>query len=184
MTLGEVANKYGTDKGDRFHRCHRYIDVYEEVLQGLPADLKLLEIGLWDTRFPGASVRMWREFLPRARLFGFDIERATKRLEAEVRMRVFLVNQADAVGQHRAMAAIGPIDLVIDDGSHVLSHINTSLRVIWPHVNSGGSYFIEDLHCAQSQPRTDLDLVVSGELRNVASRTWHRDKKLLVLKKI
>jgi hypothetical protein len=38
-----------------------------------------------------------------------------------------------------------PFDLVVDDGSHVRSHIIASFEALFPAVNPGGLYTIEDL---------------------------------------
>jgi hypothetical protein len=40
---------------------------------------------------------------------------------------------------------IGPIDIVIDDGSHVNEHVITSFDALFGHVRPGGLYVIEDL---------------------------------------
>jgi hypothetical protein len=40
----------------------------------------------------------------------------------------------------------GRFDLIVDDGSHESQDQFTSLTCLWPHLNPGGFYFIEDLH--------------------------------------
>jgi hypothetical protein len=37
---------------------------------------------------------------------------------------------------------------VLDDGSHVMSHINASFTVLYPGLNRNGVYLVEDLHTA------------------------------------
>lgn len=187
MTLTELANKHGSDKGNLLHEAHDYAVIYEQLLSTLPQDMKLLEIGIYDMRFPGASPRMWREFLPQARLFGFDINPNAKTLEAETGIKVYLVNQEDAAGQKNAMNEIGNVDFVVDDGSHFLKHIVTSLATIWPFVSPGGYYIIEDLHPPYAQPRHYLDSFVNdpmiGFADEIAELRWERNDKLFILKK-
>ena len=43
------------------------------------------------------------------------------------------------------------IDVVIDDGSHMMSDILNSLYVLYPNLKKGGLYFIEDIHAGQAQ---------------------------------
>ena len=43
---------------------------------------------------------------------------------------------------------MGGIDIVIDDGSHVASHQRTSFEFLYPLLNVGGVYLVEDLHTA------------------------------------
>ncbi len=41
---------------------------------------------------------------------------------------------------------MGGVDIVLDDGSHVGSHQRTSFETLFPLLNEGGIYLIEDLH--------------------------------------
>ena len=156
--LDELAFKYGADKASNLvgRETHGYADWYEEQLKRFPEDLRLLEIGLWDPQLPGASPRMWREFLPKARLFGMDIVPESKRLEEEVGMRVAIVDQSIPRDLRRAMADFGEMDVIIDDGSHINAHFVTSLLTLWPMLAPGGLYCIEDLHAPHAQPREVL----------------------------
>jgi hypothetical protein len=43
---------------------------------------------------------------------------------------------------------MGGIDVVLDDGSHKMKHIAASLESLFPKLNNGGTYLIEDLHTA------------------------------------
>ena len=45
-------------------------------------------------------------------------------------------------------AGIGPLDIVIDDGSHINEHVITSFNALFPHVRPGGLYVIEDVQTA------------------------------------
>ena len=40
------------------------------------------------------------------------------------------------------------IDVVIDDGSHVMEHIDTTFQTLFPLLREGGTYIVEDLHTA------------------------------------
>jgi hypothetical protein len=48
------------------------------------------------------------------------------------------------------MNKIGNVDIVIDDGSHVISHQLITLSVIFNFINTGGQYWIEDLHTSDN----------------------------------
>lgn len=39
----------------------------------------------------------------------------------------------------------GNFDIILDDGSHVPSHIQTCFEMLWKHVKQGGVYIIEDV---------------------------------------
>ena len=42
--------------------------------------------------------------------------------------------------------AIGPPDVIIDDGSHIGEHVCTTFETLFPRMATGGVYVIEDLH--------------------------------------
>lgn len=152
-TLNDLANKYGTDKGDQHHERHGYASIYERLIHSIAGsgsrEFTLLEIGVFDPRFPGASMRMWREFLPAAQLHGMDNNPKATALEG---CQVHVLDQGDPEALRAMMARVGPVDFVCDDGSHRIDHIQTTFSAVWPHVRSGGVYVIEDLHAAQAKP--------------------------------
>ena len=39
-------------------------------------------------------------------------------------------------------------DVVLDDGSHIMSHIHASFAVLYPQLPHNGVYMVEDLHTA------------------------------------
>jgi len=49
------------------------------------------------------------------------------------------------------VAAMGPFDLIIDDGSHRPAHWLASYRALAGRVKPGGFYIIEDLRSAERQ---------------------------------
>ena len=40
----------------------------------------------------------------------------------------------------------GQFDVIVDDGGHNSMHILKTFEYMWPQLNPGGLYFIEDLH--------------------------------------
>ncbi len=182
-TLNEIANTCGTDKGDEHHCAHRYAELYEKLLKSMSPDLTLLEIGIYDSRFPGASMTMWREFLPQARLFGIDINIDALGLKNTIPgLDVHLADQGDSTAVDAVMRAIGLVDFAIDDGSHRLSDISCSLRTIWPYVKTGGYYAVEDLHCIKPWECDSLMEIVSA-LSGQKVFTLERCGKLLIIRK-
>jgi hypothetical protein len=152
-SLTEIADHYGTDKGSL---KHNYAAVYERVLGSLVGrECSLLEIGV----ACGASLKMWSHWLPRAKVTGVDI-----RPECEALCggwpNISIVN-ADATRE----VIGGPYDVIIDDGSHVPSHIVDTFRLYWPLLKSGGVYCIEDTRCTYNKKYLERfpDVDPSGE---------------------
>ncbi len=135
-SLLDLGKKHGTDKV-----VHAYIPHYAERFENQRNDPKfpavLLEIGVMD----GASLRMWRDYFA-TKVYGIDIVKES--IINDRNIQCFLGDQAD----HRFLAEvvdeIGPLDIVIDDGSHRGWHHVASFEFLWQHVKPGGWYCIED----------------------------------------
>jgi hypothetical protein len=165
--LTQLANRFGSDKGDTVLCAHTYTRVYEALLKPVREQpIRLLEIGLMhghtqDTmqgRFDEVgcpSLKMWAEYLPRAEIFGFDI--VDFRPFSTPRMTIFQGDQSNAGDLARlAEQAGGPFDIIIDDGSHASHHQQAALAALFAHLAPGGLYCIEDLHFQPS------DLEIEG----------------------
>jgi hypothetical protein len=162
MSLNDLANKHGTDKGDGNYDRHDYAKTYDrlitEIVRTRKTDqIRMLEIGIWDPRNPGASVRMWREFLPKAEIHGVDVASDCLCLKEECGAIVHLVNQGDKLAMEKLAKKIGSLDFIVDDGSHYGVHQEVSFRALWSSVKSGGFYAIEDLQAPQAAPRSALE---------------------------
>ena len=140
--LHRLAGKYGTDK-----LSLGYIPHYETHFSSLRAkEISLVEIGVGGYQNPkagGESLRMWKAYFERGRIYGIDCEDKTA-IEEE-RIRTFRGNQADASFLERVAADIGPIDIVVDDGSHISRDVTASFRALFPALADEGIYVIEDL---------------------------------------
>ena len=92
--LAALAIKHGTDKG----APHNYSRHYEtQFARFRDREITMLEIGVGGYADPasgGASLRMWAEYFPRARVFALDIH--DKRAHATDRIRIYQGSQDDA----------------------------------------------------------------------------------------
>merc|ERR1719331_443216 len=98
---------------------------------------------------PGASLRAWRDFLPRAQIFGADYDAGI--LFAEERIATHFADQLDAASLEAMYAAFGaePFDVVIDDGLHSnVANLNV-LAFGVDHCKPGGYIVIEDISHAR-----------------------------------
>jgi hypothetical protein len=144
-----------TDKIGSVATPHRYHNMYGHFLLPFAAhkpDLKFLEIGLGcDMRYgPGASVQVWKKLFPHAELWEaeYDGECVKKAIEKNQLdgIHTLVGDQGDFdVLDSWIETSGGKFDIIIDDGGHHNCHINNSLLKLWPQLNPGGYYFIEDL---------------------------------------
>jgi hypothetical protein len=146
--LTQLANKYGTNKGNQAFNRHYYTRIYHQLFAHLRHQpITLLEIGLQrpDDKRDAASpsLRMWRDYFPYARLIGFDINSFSSVSLSNCRILQGDMSSRRDLSQ---LFALGPFDIVIDDASHASAHQQIALACLFPHVTPGGFYFIEDLH--------------------------------------
>ena len=142
-SLTDVAVRHGSDKLD-----HGYIPLYAAHLEPWRAKpLRLLEIGVGGytrTTTGGASLRMWADYFADAQIVGLDVQE--KDLDLPACVTIVQGSQADPEVLDRLHAEHGPFDVVIDDGSHVNDHRNTTFAHLFPRLPIGGVYVLEDLH--------------------------------------
>ena len=147
MTLTEIANKLGTDKGTVHHEHHSYTEIYEKFFNPIKNNkIKMMEIGVYDPRFPGASIQMWSDFFTNLEFVGFDINDESKSFEKE-NVKIFIGDQSSKEDLISCVELYGgDYDIIIDDGSHQHSHHIVSFESLYPFLKKGGLYIIEDLH--------------------------------------
>ncbi|MQY19002.1 class I SAM-dependent methyltransferase [Nocardia macrotermitis] len=141
--LAEFCIRYGSDKWGG----HQYSQWYERHFEPIrDRRLTILEIGVGgyhDVHEGGASLRMWQNYFPRARIYGLDIFDKTHMSRG--RMTVLQGDQSDPEDLARVLDTTGPLDIVIDDGSHRSEHVLTTFETLFPALREGGLYAIEDL---------------------------------------
>jgi cephalosporin hydroxylase len=147
LTLEQLAVKYNTDKA-KF--CHNYCEVYDTLFRHIRNDVKLLlELGISE----GASIKMWRDYMPNAWIHGTDIVDYPDILLRDFGSNITCHNcdQTDRVKMKQMAESVGgQFDIIIDDASHAMNDILISLDVLFPYLKEGGLYIIEDIE----NPRT------------------------------
>jgi len=139
-SLKDLAYKYNVDK---INGHENYMDFYEEYLFDDRMRVKnILEIGVLD----GNSLRMWREYFPNATIHGIEYNDC-KYLENEIEnCKIYVGDQADIEFLKTFVEKADCLfDVIIDDGSHQMSHQIDSMKFLFNHVKNGGFYFVEDV---------------------------------------
>jgi len=156
LSLTEMANQFKTDKGTQTKEAHGYSLVYDLLFSGYRENnFNLLEIGLAIggpelggdadrevVRSP--SVELWIKYFPKARIFGADISDFSK-----LNYDRFTFTQIDCSSPEevRKLLDLGvKFDVIIDDASHASYHQQVTLANLFPALNPGGLFIIEDLH--------------------------------------
>lgn len=167
--LETLALRYDTDKGS-----HKYCPHYERFI----GDMRLLPITMIEIGVAsGASLKMWRAWMPRAIIYGFD-----KNGYAGDDFTVLTGNQGESNDLQNLLKTTGPFHFLVDDGSHDANDQKVSFTNLWPRLVSGGWYVVEDSFGLGSL--IDLDSMGGGngdieEVHLIANR----DGVILFLKK-
>jgi len=180
--LTEIANRIGTDKGTMDYG-HHYTILYHELLNELSKrHVKMLEIGVADPRFPGASLEMWNEYFPDIELIGYDINPDAKQFEKD-NVYVFIGDQNNPEHLEECIKTYGAdYDLIVDDGSHYGEHIVTSFKTLYPYLKEGGIYIIEDLHAAQLDEKKMIEEIKNLNYECKEFYQTHHNKLLIIVK--
>lgn len=160
-TLCKLAIKYGTDKCPQLK--HSYTPFYYQMLKGkrwkikkvveigigffpgMPEKTIIFDPGLKRQYHRGASLYMWRDFLPNAQIIGADYRPET--LFEDDRIKTFLCDEKKQEDIIELIKNTGSdIDLFIDDGNHLLKHQLFLCKTVMPLLNKDVTYIIEDVN--------------------------------------
>lgn len=145
------------------HKWLHYFAAYEELLAPFRArPIRLLEIGV----YRGASLATWRKNLhPQSVIVGVDIDPTCRDFDNPAQqVHVRIGSQADGAFLAEVAREFGPFDVIIDDGSHVCSHMIASFGYLFlPALADTGIYIAEDTHtnffpAYRDQPYSFIDL--------------------------
>ena len=112
MKLGDLFNKYGTDKAKK----HRYDTIYEKYFEPIKNDqLNILEIGV----DKGLSTLAFHEYFPHANLYGIDLFKRVpmEKIEPYGLERCKFV-KGDSTFAFGSSLTNLKFDIIIDDGLH------------------------------------------------------------------
>jgi len=171
-TLTELANHYRSDKGSIVGAKHNYTPLYNFIMNPYRnQSIKILEIGLLrggpelghsadriTSRPP--SIQMWLDYFPNAKIIGFDVSDFS---DYETERFIFVRGDSgDNDSLQTLVEKHGSFDIVIDDASHASFHQLKAFERIFPYINSGGFYIIEDLHWQPKKIEDTLPKCPSG----------------------
>ncbi|MER8474217.1 hypothetical protein NKH23_33750 [Mesorhizobium sp. M1328] len=154
--LTKLANALGTDKGDEVYHAHGYTSFYSFLFEEFRSEpFTMVEIGLQrgcadPEELPirkvedMPSIKMWLEFFPKANIIGCDIsDFSAFKID---RFGFERLDMGDPAALERLAGSLPPVRIIIDDASHAAYHQQLALAKLFPIVQPGGFYIIEDLH--------------------------------------
>lgn len=142
-SAGDIVDIFVSHAGEGVHKWHHYLPLYEQYLgRWRNQPLRFLEIGV----SRGGSLEMWRKYFgPQAQIYGLDINPTCSRFDGQFG-QVRIGSQDDPAFLDAIVDELEGVDVILDDGSHIMNHIRTSFLTLFPRLSLGGCYIIEDLH--------------------------------------
>lgn len=164
--LNILCDKYGSDKGESDSKdnpyiwpSHNYSDFYDVMFRLRKSDVSLLvECGLGTNNpklkssmgingKPGASLRVWRDYFPNAKIIGVDIDENV--LFSETRIHTYGCDQTsqDSISKFATGAELqdSSVDIIIDDGLHTFGAGKSFFEGMIKFLTNNGIYVIEDV---------------------------------------
>jgi SAM-dependent methyltransferase len=134
---------FQNNTGRKIHKWVHYFPIYEKHFNKYIAKpLTFIEVGCGR----GGSLQMWKKYFgPYARIIGIDIAPRCKAFEEE-QISVRIGNQSDVEFLESVIEEFGSPDIILDDGSHIMSDIISSFNFLYPKIDKTGIYMVEDLH--------------------------------------
>ena len=161
--LAKLCDKYGSDKGEiktighpYWWKSHTYTDFYSQLFDhcrenvkyvfecGLGTNNTLVKSNMSSTGKPGASLRVWRDYFPKAKVVGVDIDKGC--LFKEKRIQTYFMDQTcpDSIKQVFNMFT-QKFDFIVDDGLHEYHAGITLFENCIDNLSNDGIYIIEDV---------------------------------------
>lgn len=135
MTLLDIFHNH---TGLPTEKYPHHLEAYENFFAPFRGkEIGFLEIGIGN----GGSLEMWRKYFGKnARIYGLDIQ------DIKPKFPLFVGNQGDRVFMEETVLKTIPLHIVVDDGSHQCYHQVVSFEVLFPRLEDGGVYIVEDIH--------------------------------------
>jgi hypothetical protein len=141
--MNDLEKYFNENTGRILHKWKHYFDIYDRHFSRFRGtDVHVVEFGV----FQGGSSRMWKQYFgPKAKIYGVDINPHCKQLE-EDQVEILIGDQEDRQFLKSLTEKIPRIDILIDDGGHMMRQQINTFEELFPHVDKNGVYLCEDMH--------------------------------------
>lgn len=134
---------FNSNVGLPINKWVHYIPIYERYFAPFRDRRALfLEIGAGQ----GGSSRMWKHYFgPLVQIVSIDVREECSAFQDE-QVSVRIGDQSDPLFLQRLIDEFGPPDVVLDDGSHQMDHVNAAFSFLYPRLSRDAVYMVEDMH--------------------------------------
>ena len=143
MSDGFLHKYFLNNAHKRLHKWVHYFDIYERHFSRFRnKKMVIIEIGVCG----GGSLAMWKDFFGKeCQVIGIDIDPQCKNHEADG-IEIFIGSQDDPALIDQIFKKYPEVDIVLDDGSHMMNHMISSFQLMYERLQPNGIYMVEDTH--------------------------------------
>ena len=199
QSLDSLIEKYGTDKTiSGYSKSYEYLfnDIKNEVTSLLEIGIGSLDANV-DSNFrqiieskyegisfdhyrQGGSLRVWRDYFPKAQISGVDIAEDCRL--SEDRITTYICDSTDKNACDKQLST-AMFDIIIDDGSHKAEAQLKTFKNFFGRTRFGGLYIIEDLGGGWDENK-NMFLEYGEEVKNIIKdHEYWFNTNILVIKK-
>ena len=141
--MNDLEKYFTENKGRVLHKWKHYFEIYDRHFSRYRGtDVHVVEFGISQ----GGSLQMWKEYFgPKAKIYGVDINPHCKVL-AEDQVEIIIGDQEDRRFLKSLTEKIPRIDILIDDGGHIMRQQIYTFEELFPSIDKNGVYLCEDIH--------------------------------------
>jgi 23S rRNA U2552 (ribose-2'-O)-methylase RlmE/FtsJ len=180
--MNDLKYYFAHNNKNYIHKFDHYLDIYDRYFKKYrDKEVFILEIGV----FQGGSLQMWKDYFgAKAKIYGLDINPHCKKLE-EDQIEIIIGDQSNDETLKSLLDIVPRIDILIDDGGHVMDQQIKTFETLYPHVHDDGLYICEDLHTSYWRSygggyRKEGTFIEYSKTLIDYINAWHsRDKKKL-----
>ena len=184
--LDELLFFYGSDKAEIFRlkneKGHGFSKFYKNYLSELNNEqINILEIG----SYAGASAAAFSKYIPNSKVFCFDVNITNFKYSSD---KIFVYG-LDIKNEYKVSKILKQIfkknkfekfDLIIDDGSHLLSDMLFSFNFFLKYVKKNRFYIIEDFkHPNYYKYNNDTNEILVDNLLEIIPKKEYFHSKII-----
>jgi len=143
MKSNALKDIFHNHTGNLIHKWDHYFDIYEKYFSRYKGQkVNILEIGINH----GGSLQLWKKYFgDKVHVYAIDFNPECKKLEEE-NTTIFIGSQSDRQFLRETLLRLPELDIILDDGGHVMIQQKVSFEELYMKLKEGGVYMVEDTH--------------------------------------
>ncbi len=186
-SLDDLFNYFGTDKGTNVKNPysensneihgHGFAKFYEKKFSKFRNEyFNLLEIGTWE----GASTAAFANYFASSNIYGIDKNFKFKYKSRRIKFSNCDITNKNDLKKFENNFREKSFKIIIDDASHILSHMIFSLNYFFKYLEKGGYFVIEDFNAPKYFPSLDdshgNEVFIDDILNKISKKKFFKSK--------